>query len=232
MSYKEANEMFPVWASAEAVRIVDEPTEKDPLPLKHRLTDKQERFMKRYAFAIGFIFALAVYSVLICVITGTIVKRNTEQEMAVKYAEELQAYKDAEMGRRIVTGDESKAAAMKADAREIAKAFYGIRNFINVYHYTEKDLRTYARCIFNRADAKGKSVQEIVSADNQFTGFSEDHPVLDEYYNLALIFVDKWYHEDTKPMGIDFQWAELTDKGIFLVNEFNASGYVPRLQED
>ena len=60
MIYEKANEMFPVWASAEAVRILDEPVKSEEPPFRHKMTVKQERFVKRYAFAIGFIFALAV----------------------------------------------------------------------------------------------------------------------------------------------------------------------------
>lgn len=228
--------MFPVWASPEAVRILDEKPEQEKPPFRHRMTVKQERFIKRYAFAIGFVIALAVYSVLIGCITGTIVRRNTIIEMEAQYRGQMQMYLDEQeqqrMAKSIVTGDESRAAAMKADAKEVAKALYGIRNFISVYHYTETDLRTYARCIFNRSESKGVSVHEIVSAKDQFIGYSEDNPVMDEYYNLALKFVDRWYYEETKPMSADYQWAELTPDGVFLVNEYGASGYVKRLQDD
>lgn len=218
MTYKEANEMFPIWASAEAVRIVDEPTEKEPLPLKHRLTDRQERFVKRYAFAIGFILALAVYSVLICCITGVVVKRNTEQEMAVKYAEELQAYKDAEMGKRIVTGSDSKAAAMREDAKSIAKVLYGVKG------NNENDLRTLVWCVLNRVDNKGYpgTVAEVVAQDRQWMGYSDSNPVLDDLFNLALGELDIWYG-GIRPCSPDFVFMNWTPSEITLRDTFEFS---------
>ena len=218
MTYKEANEMFPVWASAEAVRIVDEPTEKEPLPFKHRLTDRQERFVKRYAFAIGFILALAVYSVLICVITGTIVKRNTEQEMAVKYAEELQAYKDAEMGKRIVTGNDSKTAALREDAKLIAKVLYGVRS------NNEKDLRTLVWCVLNRVDNKNypATVAEVVNQDKQWMGYSDDNPILNDLFNLAYGELEIW-SGGIRICSPDFVFMNWTPSEITLRDTFEFS---------
>ena len=218
MSYKEANEMFPVWASAEAVRIVDEPTEKDPLPLKHRLTDKQERFMKRYAFAIGFIFALAVYSVLICVITGTIVKRNTTAELTLRFEAEMEDYKNAEIGKRIVTGNDSKTAALREDAKLIAKVLYGVRS------NNEKDLRTLVWCVLNRVDNKSypATVAEVVNQDRQWMGYSEDNPVLNDFFNLAYGELEIWYG-GIRPCSPDFVFMNWTPSEITLRDTFEFS---------
>ena len=218
MSYKEANEMFPVWASAEAVRIVDEPTEKEPLPLKHRLTDKQERFMKRYAFAIGFIFALAVYSVLICVITGTIVKRNTTAELTLRFEAEMEDYKNAEIGKRIVTGNDSKTAALREDAKLIAKVLYGVRS------NNEKDLRTLVWCVLNRVDNKSypATVAEVVNQDRQWMGYSEDNPVLNDLFNLAYGELEIWYG-GIRPCSPDFVFMNWTPSEITLRDTFEFS---------
>ena len=218
MSYKEANEMFPVWASAEAVRIVDEPTEKDPLPLKHRLTDKQERFMKRYAFAIGFIFALAVYSVLICVITGTIVKRNTTAELTLRFEAEMEDYKNAEMGKRIVTGNDSKTAALREDAKLIAKVLYGVRS------NNEKDLRTLVWCVLNRVDNKSypATVAEVVNQDKQWMGYSEDNPVLNDLFNLAYGELEIW-SGGIRICSPDFVFMNWTPSEITLRDTFEFS---------
>lgn len=218
MSYKEANEMFPVWASAEAVRIVDEPTKQDPLPLKHRLTDKQERFMKRYAFAVGFIFALAVYSVLICVITGTIVKRNTTAELTLRFEAEMEDYKNAEIGKRIVTGNDSKTAALREDAKLIAKVLYGVRS------NNEKDLRTLVWCVLNRVDNKSypATVAEVVNQDRQWMGYSEDNPVLNDLFNLAYGELEIWYG-GIRPCSPDFVFMNWTPSEITLRDTFEFS---------
>lgn len=218
MTYKEANEMFPIWASAEAVKILDEPVEQEKPLFRHQMDEKKNRFIKRYAFAAGFIFALAVYSVLICCITGVVVKRNTEQEMAAKYAEELQAYKDAEMGKRIVTGSDSKAAAMREDAKMIAKVLYGVKG------NNENDLRTLVWCVLNRVDNKGYpgTVAEVVAQDRQWMGYSDSNPVLDDLYNLALGELDIWYG-GIRPCSPDFVFMNWTPSEITLRDTFEFS---------
>ena len=218
MTYKEANEMFPVWASAEAVRIVDEPAEKEPLPLKHRLTDRQERFVKRYAFAIGFILALAVYSVLICVITGTIVKRNTTEELTLKFEAEMEDYKNAEMGKRIVTGNDSKTAALREDAKLIAKVLYGVKG------NNEKDLRTLVWCVLNRVDNKNypATVAEVVNQDKQWMGCSDDNPILNDLFNLAYGELEIW-SGGIRICSPDFVFMNWTPSEITLRDTFEFS---------
>ena len=218
MTYKEANEMFPIWASAEAVKILDETVEQEKPLFRHQMDEKKNRFVKRYAFAIGFILALAVYSVLICCITGVVVKRNTEQEMAVKYAEELQAYKDAEMGKRIVTGSDSKAAAMREDAKAIAKVLYGVKG------NNENDLRTLVWCVLNRVDNNGYpgTVAEVVAQDRQWMGYSDSNPVLDDLFNLALGELDIWYG-GIRPCSPDFVFMNWTPSEITLRDTFEFS---------
>lgn len=218
MTTKEANEMFPIWASAEAVKILDEPVEQEKSLFRHQMDEKKNRFVKRYAFAIGFILALAVYSVLICCITGVVVKRNTEQELAVKYAEELQAYKDAEMGKRIVTGSDSKAAAMREDAKAIAKVLYGVKG------NNENDLRTLVWCVLNRVDNKGYpgTVAEVVAQDRQWMGYSDSNPVLDDLFNLALGELDIWYG-GIRPCSPDFVFMNWTPSEITLRDTFEFS---------
>ena len=74
------------------------------------------------------------------------------------------------------------------------------------------------------------SLETVVSREDQFLGYSDGNPVLDNYYQLAKQFVTDWHNEDVKPCDFSYQWAELTDKGIFLVNEFGADGYARRWQ--
>lgn len=218
MTYKEANDMFPVWASSEAVKILDEPTEEEQLPFRHRLTDRQERFVKRYAFAIGFIIALAVYSVLICVITGTIVKRNVTADLTLKFEAEMEDYKNAEMGKRIVTGNDSKTAALREDAKLIAKVLYGVRS------NNEKDLRTLVWCVLNRVDNKSypSTVAEVVNQDRQWMGYSEDNPVLNDLFNLAYGELEIWYG-GIRPCSPDFVFMNWTQSEITLRDTFEFS---------
>lgn len=108
------------------------------------------------------------------------------------------------------------------EAKVIARAFFGIRNFCEKYGYTNSDLETYARCIFNRCDARGKGVEEIVSEKGQFLAYSDQNTLVQEYYDLALKFVQDWHSETAKPCDLKYQNAVLKDTGIYLVDNINA----------
>lgn len=122
----------------------------------------------------------------------------------------------------------SEEYVMQQEATAAAKALFPVQNFVDRYHYSESDLLTYLRCMANRADAAGTTLQEVVEQPGQFLGYADSNPVLTEYYDLAYRFVDEWRHEATKPVDSSYQWAELTPSGIYLKNEFNADGYARR----
>lgn len=143
------------------------------------------------------------------------------------YQAEQQAAEDAR-ALELEMARQSEEHIMTVEAQAVARAFYGIRNFVEKYGYTSADLETYARCIFNRADASGASVEEVVSKKDQFLGYSDGNQLVKEYYDLAIRLVDEWHHEDVKPCDTSYQWAELTPDGIFLRNSFKADGYARR----
>lgn len=130
------------------------------------------------------------------------------------------------------SGGTYSAAVIEREAQDVAKAFYGIRLFVDKYHYADKDLKTYARCMFNRVDA-GNGVNDlhvIVSTPEQFLGYYETSPVLDEFYTVAKEAVAEWHAETVKPCDLTYRYAELTESGIYLTNEFGADGYARRWQ--
>lgn len=120
----------------------------------------------------------------------------------------------------------SQEFVMQQEATAVAKAFYGIRLFVEKYHYTEADLATYARCMFNRAE--GGDLISVISAKDQFVGYADGNAVLTDDYNLALRLVEEWHNETTKPCDVSYQFAELTPNGIYLKNDLHADGYAIR----
>ena len=116
----------------------------------------------------------------------------------------------------------SQEYVLDREATAVAKAFYGIRLFIEKYDYSESDLATYARCMFNRADSE--DLIRVISAPNQFTGYSDGNQVLAEYKQLALRLVEEWHTEDARPVDISYRFAELTPQGIFLKDDLHADG--------
>lgn len=126
----------------------------------------------------------------------------------------------------------SEEHIMTEEAKVIAKAIFGIRRFIEKYGYDHSDIETYARCIFNRCDATGKSVEEVVSQKDQFLGYADSNQLVKEYYDLAITLVDGWHHEEVKPCDSSYQFALLEDDGIWLVKTFNPDGKERRWHVD
>lgn len=159
-------------------------------------------------------------------------RADTQARAAVEAAE--QAHREAEAARaaELVAAQKSEAAVMQREAEAVAKAFYGIRNFVEKYHYTEKDMKTYARCMFNRADAAGGlyDLETVIGRKDQFLGYDSKNPVLNEYYTVAQAAVEEWHRETVKPCDVSYQFAELTASGIYLAAEFGADGYARRWQ--
>jgi hypothetical protein len=119
---------------------------------------------------------------------------------------------------------------INSEAETVAKAYEGIKLFIEKYHYTDADLDTYARCMFNRVDAGNgvNSLHVIVSRPLQFTGYSDENTIQAEYKALARKLVTAWHEETEKPCDLRYQYAELTPEGIFLTMEVNAGPYARR----
>lgn len=128
----------------------------------------------------------------------------------------------------------SETAIIRSEAEYVAKLFYGIDRFVNKYNYTEKNLMTYARCVFNRVESSAfpNTVSEVISQENQWTGYYDNNPIIKYYYEVALKAVEEWHYESFKPCTIDFLWAEIMPEGIFLKNDFHANAYQPRWKHD
>ena len=50
-------------------------------------------------------------------------------------------------------------------------------------------------CILNRVDASGDTIEEVVTAKYQFTGYNKEHPVTDEFASLAEDVLARWILE-------------------------------------
>ena len=182
------------------------------------------------------IVALVLATGFACVSWGLDIRTNRiAEELTVKAMADYQAEQDAiETARleKIAAEEASLEAVMKREATDGAKLIYGIRNFIDKYGYTERDLRTYIRCALDRVDY-GNGVNDFhatVSQEGQFLAYSEDNPILDEYYQIAYQEIETWHNETSKPWDVSYRYAELTPQGIFLINEFGADGYARRVR--
>ena len=52
-------------------------------------------------------------------------------------------------------------------------------------------------CLFSQKlkEKFGNNIIEVITAPNQFIGYSPSHPVTDEHYKIAVDTIDKWQKE-------------------------------------
>ena len=145
------------------------------------------------------------------------------------YQAEQQAIEDARKT-ELAQLAASEATIMKNEANYLAKMLYGARNFEEKYGYSTDDYMTLARCVFNRVDNPKfpNSVQEVVQQEKQWVGYSDDNPIVDKFYKIAYNAVEEWHHEVIKPVTSDYAWAELTSRGCYLKNDYEAGAYSVR----
>lgn len=158
-------------------------------------------------------------------------RRTRDEAVRAQVLAEMDAEHEqmmAEAAAREAELQASKEVAMKKNCNSGAKALYPLGNFVEKYHYSEKDLETYLRSGWNRHILTGESLEEVFSAPQQYLGYADNNPVLTEYYDLAYRCFSEWEEEETRPCDPSFQWAELTENGIYLKNNFNADGYARR----
>ena len=178
---------------------------------------------------------LAVYFIVAGIQAG-IGKRDEKlkEEAVSTYAAQQQAIADEEAARKVAEA-QSEANLRELEATDCAKALYGIRLFDEKYRYTEGDFLTYLRSAFNRVDAmkptdsadRQKKLHDVLF-DGQYLASDERNTVQTKYLEIARKAVKEWNEETSKPCDSSYQFAELTESGIYLVKTPNADGYARR----
>ena len=199
----------------------------------HDLSEKYTLHVILYRW----VAALTMVAVIIGLISWGLdirTERKAEARTAAALEEfmaEIQAEKDAE-AQADFAEKQSEEYIVNQIANELAKVFYGIRNFQDKYGYTEKDFMTLARCIFNRVEnsAYSDDIFEVIKQESQWVGYYSNNPIAEPYKTMALNAVREWRAEESKPVTNDFVFAELTPAGIYLKNDFHADGYARRWQ--
>ncbi len=111
---------------------------------------------------------------------------------------------------------EAQEFVVNQEADAVAQLLFGIRNFQTKYGYSEKDLETYVRSAFNRADARNQDLAAVIFEENQYIAASSHNDITPEYRELAKRLVQAWHEETDSPCDTAFQYAELTPYGIYL----------------
>ncbi len=231
MTVDEAREEFPIWAGLPVpVHIIEETEWRDmekeqEQEWKWPLTVRFGPFWKKHMILILIACFLPLWTAAACLITGSIVRRNTEAEVAERLNHEwrgrMQTYLDEQeqqrMASSLLTGEESRQAAMDAEADAIAKLLYGYRN------NSLRDRKTLIWCVLMRTDNAGYpgTVEGVVSQKDQWMFYSNENPIRTDDKAMALEQLQAW-HDGRYPAGLstDYVYAEWSQTRIRLFDNY------------
>lgn len=185
-------------------------------PIASKLKDAVKRLAKRYGVAI-----VAMLILTSCTATSNaIVAHRTKKEVTEKlnaywksyYEEQLNSYKAEQEAARAVEYD---AALRQTEAEAVARVLYGVKG------NSERDMRTYAWCIFNRVDDSKypDTLAGVISQPSQWMAYSEKNAVLDRLYTIAEEELDRW-HSGHRPVASDFVYMSWSPSEIVLRNRW------------
>lgn len=102
------------------------------------------------------------------------------------------------------------------EATVLAKLLYGYRN------NSAEDLSLACWCVFNRVENPRypSTVEAVVTQPQQWMGFSEDNPVLEDLYVLAHHELSRWYGQDVRPMSNEYLYMTWSPDEIVLRDSF------------
>lgn len=176
--------------------------------------------------------AMIVAYVLVFVIsiTATAVSQRTKYEAQI---EEMQAIHEEEMRElRLELREECQTriaeieqyyeyggnvSQIELEAEYIAKVIYGTAR-----NHSDSDKKAVVWCILNRVEhyAHPNTIAEVCEQPKQWMGYSNDNPVLDENYELALTELKIWNSGGHRPIDNDYIYLSWSSKEILLRNTF------------
>lgn len=100
---------------------------------------------------------------------------------------------------------------LKQEGEFLARMLYAYRN------NSERDLRTAIWCALNRVDSVGypNSVKEVCQQPSQWMGYSDDNPILNNLYEIAIKELETW-HSGYRPVGTEYVYMNWSTKQITL----------------
>ena len=108
---------------------------------------------------------------------------------------------------------------MKQEGEYLARMLYG-----TALNHDERDQRTAIWCALNRVDSPGfpDSVKEVCQQESQWIGYSDDNPILNDLYNLAIEELTTW-HNNYRPVNKDYVYMSWSSKEIKLRDTYEKS---------
>jgi hypothetical protein len=106
---------------------------------------------------------------------------------------------------------------IEREAEFIAKVLYGMAR-----NHSPADQRAVVWCILNRVEhhSHPNTIQEVCEQPKQWIGYSNENPVLEELYDIALTELKTWHNDGHRPMSSDYIYLTWSSKEILLRDTF------------
>lgn len=167
--------------------------------------------------------ALSIFAILIIILLLIIVSRTGFRKAENIYVPQIKALEQQ------LSIERTKVAKLEAEnaipdysyeARMMAQLLYGVKDNNNT------DLQTLCWCILNRVDSPGypNTIQEVISQPNQWIGYNENNPVIDNLYNISIAVINYWA-EGHRPCDTSFVYMNWSPTLIMLRDSFKENKY-------
>lgn len=145
------------------------------------------------------------------------INANHEAEMIALRAELYETYvsKMAELEQYYEYGGD--VSQIEREAEYIAKVIYGTAR-----NHSDSDKKAVVWCILNRVEhhSHPDTVAEVCEQPKQWMGYSDENPVLEDIYDLALTELKTWHNGGHRPMSNDYIYLSWSSKEIILRDTF------------
>lgn len=110
----------------------------------------------------------------------------------------------------------------QSDVELLAKTVYGEARGCSIVEQS-----AVIWCILNRVDAGVGTMEEVITAPYQFTGYKEEHPVKAEFTELAVDVLIRWHLEKSgigevgRTLPNEYLWFHGDGKHNYFRNKYN-----------
>lgn len=177
-------------------------------------------------FQLVIIYVLIIAIAVMTTATGQRIKYNKQiKEINASHEEEMIALrielqndyeaKIAELEQYYEYG--ADIDQIELEAEYIAKVIYGMAR-----NHADSDRRAVVWCILNRVEhySHPDTIMEVCEQPKQWINYSNDNPVLTEFYDLALAELKTWHNGGHRPMSNEYVYLTWSSKEILLRDTF------------
>lgn len=112
-------------------------------------------------------------------------------------------------------------AAIRREANYMAKVLYG-----TALHNSREAQKAVCWCIINRAESTlfPNSIEEVCAQPVQWMGYSDDNPVTQELYDVAMEVLTAWREDGIRMFSKEYLFLTWSEHEIILRTTFNETG--------